>query len=824
MRKTVRILAAVGLFVSSLAIQAQESEIIRVLDVPQTRYQELAEMADFWGVDSKTGAVTMAVDRRQRNAIESLGFKTEIDSKRSADLAYARSFDPEAWQRAGAGGIPGFPCYRTVDETKNDLSAMAAQRPDLARWEPIGESWREANGEPGGDNLYVLILSNQNSPHEQPPFVLMAAQHARELTTAETATRFAEWLFDNYDTNATARWLLDHREIHIVAQQNPDGRREVEGGIGMWRKNSNLDACPGGSWTGVDLNRNSDFFFAGPNGDAAECSQQHRGASRSSEPETQAVQSYLDTVFEVHRLGDPDDLPTSPAPDDAEGLFISLHSYSELILFPWEGAGSGSSNNAPNHNQLAWLGRKFGYFTGYQVGRDILYPAGGTMTDYAHGKFGVAAYTYEIGTSFQQSCSSFEQDILPDLMNSLIYAAKSASRPYLAPSGPDTLQAQAIWNSQAGLLRLTGTADGERFARGGAAEAPAEDPVFNIAEIRASFDLPPDQATSTFTINPESGAPVSAFETSIDPAQAIDLPRLLFFQATDTQGNVGVPEAVWIAEQRAAVTPSSLSASLAQGESLQRQVTISNVGSEDLNWSIDADLPAALRDGHDPALDETLDLSDFVLPGGGTAGDTVDGGIESRGEVVGFSFEGTASGLTGNNTYASDMAMTVTAPDDSSYTVGGFQSGNPEWDFQGSSSEDDGTYSSTHIDPEIFGAGGTDDEGAWQFDFEHTYDDTMEWTDVSVTLHKQEPPECVDPAGVAWLTLDQGGGTIAPGNENDVDITIDASNLAQGQHQALLCITTDDPVAELVVVDVSVEVTEDLQRVFEDRFEGTAAR
>ena len=595
----------------------------------------------------------------------------------------------------------------------------------------------------------------------------------------------------------------------------------------MWRKNSNLDhsnICGTGSdfqgyGPGVDLNRNSAYHFGGDSTSPNECHPTFPGPDAASEPETQAVQAYLDQVFERHRPGDPNDMPTTPVPDDADGLFISLHSFSELVLFPWEGGGSGSSNNAPNHDQLAWLGRRFGYFTGYEVGRDILYSAGGTMTDFAHGEFGVAAFTYEIGTEFQQSCTYFEQNMERDLLDALVYAAKAAARPYQAPSGPDVVEEQAVWNAQAGTLTLNGMADGSRFARGGVTEAPADDPVHDLAEIRASIGVPPSQAASTFDIAPDSTDPVSGFAGEFTPPQPIELPALVFFQASDTQGNVGVPEAVWLVEQRAAVSPSSLGATIEQGQSEQLDLTIGNVGSEPLTWSIDADLPAGTRGGHDPSLDETLDLDDFVLPGNGTASQSFDGGIASRGQAVGFTFEGDVAGISGTSTYASDMIMTVTSPDGASYTVGGFQTDNPDWNFQGSGSDDDGSYTSTHVGEDIFGTGGVADAGAWQLDFEHSYNDAMDWSDVSITLHKQQPPECVDPSGVTWITVAQASGTLSPGDDQQVGITLDAASLQPGQHQALLCIVTDDPIAELVVVDVTVEVTGVEQRVFRDRFE-----
>jgi len=810
--------AATGLLALFVAGNVTADEVVRIADVPRERYQELHDMGDFWSVDSKTGEVIMLVDERQREAIEALGYPIRLDDERMRSLDYARSIDAEAWRQSGLRGIPGFPCYRTVNETKADLSAMASARPDLARWESIGDSWLEANGQPGGDDLYALALGNQNSPHDQAPFVLMAAQHARELTTAETATRFAEWLFDNYDTDPTARWLLDHREIHIIAQQNPDGRREVEDGTGMWRKNSNLDACPASSWTGVDLNRNSDYFW-GDFSQGSTCEQTYRGTGESSEPETAAVQQYMNQVFERHRPGSPDNVPTEPAPDDADGLFISLHSFSELILFPWEGSGAGTANEAPNHDQLAWLGRKFGFFTGYEVGRDILYSAGGTMTDYAHGEFGVAAYTYEIGTTFQQACNDFENDIWGDMLDALTYAAKSAARPYQAPSGPDVLDPRAVYNSQTSELQVTGVVDGSRYDRNGVSEGPANDPVFDIADIRASFDLPPDQAASSYAIAPASNEPVTAFDALLEPQQTIDLPRLLFFQATDSEGNVGVPEAVWIFEQRAAVTPSAMSTTLMEGATGQESLTIANIGSESLNWSVEADLAAVVVQGtHDPLLDETLQLPDFSLPGAGSASAIADAGIDSRGRVVGFSFEGTVSNL-GSNAWASDTAMTITAPNSESFTVGGYQTSNPDWDFQGSGSDTPGTYTSTHIGTNVFGDEGAFDEGQWTFDFQDTWEGGMDWADVTVTLHKQEPPACMDPAGVPWLSLSANNGSLAPGEELGIDVTIDAAGLVEGEYQALLCVSTDDPSAELIQVDVALQVVSGDPEIFDDRFE-----
>jgi hypothetical protein len=526
--------------------QAADSEVIRVHEVPRSELNRLRYLGDFWGLNWREDYVNLYVTPRGRDAVEALGYRVETDRDKQAELDRFRSLDRDEWQASGEGGITGFPCYRTVDETYADLAALASDHPTLARLEDIGDSWRKANAQPGGDDIFSLVIANQSSPHPQAPLVVMAAQHARELVTAETAMRFAEWLVDGYETDATARWLLDHREIHIIAIQNPDGRRQVEVGVSLWRKNANITFCPTGDlssdWPGIDLNRNSAGEFHGDFSSSLACNQTFRGPSPSSEPETIAIESYLVSVFNDYRENMNDVIP-----DTAEGLFHSIHSAGDQILFPWEGSGFGVSNNAPNHDQLTWLGRKLGFYTDFQVGRQILGPAGGTTVDFAHGELGIAAYTYEIGTTFFQSCSSFEGAIWPRVRDSLIYSAKAAARPYAAPAGPEVTALSAFYDESTGQLLVEGLGDDTRFDRNGASEAPFNDPIGPIASVIASLDVPPALAQDTFTLTLDGNGTVTGF-AGIAAVGALDLgtPRLLFAQATDSDGQTGVPSATWI--------------------------------------------------------------------------------------------------------------------------------------------------------------------------------------------------------------------------------------------------------------------------------------
>ncbi|NIV31745.1 MAG: peptidase M14, partial [Anaerolineae bacterium] len=180
-------------------------------------------------------------------------------------------------------GIPGYPCYRTVEETHADLSTLAADHPDLASWLDVGDSWEKVTGALPGYDLHALVLTNRAVPGPKPKFLLMAAIHARELATAELAARFAEGLVADYGTDPDVTWLLDYFELHVLPMTNPDGRKQAESGE-YWRKNTDDDdGCAIFPYYGTDLNRNSSFHWGGAS--TSPCYETYQGPSAASEPE-----------------------------------------------------------------------------------------------------------------------------------------------------------------------------------------------------------------------------------------------------------------------------------------------------------------------------------------------------------------------------------------------------------------------------------------------------------------------------------------------------------------------------------------------------------
>jgi hypothetical protein len=69
------------------------------------------------------------------------------------------------------------------------------------------------------------------------------------------------------------------------------------------------------------------------------------------------------------------------------------------------------------------------------------------------------------------------------------------------------------------------------------------------------------------------------------------------------------------------------------------------------------------------------------------------------------------------------------------------------------------------------------------------------------------PTACDAPTDVPWLAVAPDSGTTAPGGTSEVTVTFDATGLAAGGYEAVLCVESDDPATPLVEVPVSLTVT-----------------
>ena len=481
--------------------------------------------------------VLVAATDSEIRAIQSMGFLTALDEEQTANL---HKLD----QLAGHQGLQTLPspynCYRTVEELYDYGAALASAYPNLAEWIDVGDSWEKSVGQSDGYDMFVLRLTNETITGDKPKLFITASIHAREYTPAELAARFAGYLIENYETDADVHWLLDYHEIHIMFTANPDGRKEAEGGA-EWRKNTNENYCGATSPNrGADLNRNFEFKWNCCGGSSgSQCAETYRGPSAASEPETQAIQNYMTAIFPDQR-GDPLNMP---AAKDATGIYIDLHSYSRLVLWSW----GFSSTLAPNGIDLRTLGRKFAFFNNYSPSPSwSLYITDGSTEDFAYGRLGVAGYCFELGDQFFESCTTFENNILPGNLPALIYAAKAARTPYMTPAGPDSINLALSQNTviPGAIVTLTGQINDTRYKSGsGEAAQP-------IAQAQYSVDVPYwDPAYAPVELLPADGVFNAVSEdvtVTIDTTGWLPGRHILFVRGKDNANNWGAVSAVFL--------------------------------------------------------------------------------------------------------------------------------------------------------------------------------------------------------------------------------------------------------------------------------------
>jgi carboxypeptidase T len=498
------------------------------------------------------GFLVMELEGDEIAALQRFGFRfepaTEFIARRDEFLRQieaanaARKARNPAAANVGIESIPGFTCYETVEETFAAAQAFATSFPQLATWSDVGDSWEKSKGL-GGYDMKVLKLTNSAVPGPKPILFITSAIHAREYATAPLVLEFARWLVNGYGTNADATWIMDHHEVHLMLQANPDGRKKAEAGL-SWRKNTNTAYCGATSnKRGADLNRNFTFDWNSTNGQGSSgnpCNETYRGPSAASEPEVQAIQNYERGVYPDQR----GPAMSDPAPATLMGLNLDIHSYSELVLWPW----GETTTPAPNGTALQTLGRRFAFYNNYTPMQSIgLYPTDGTSDGVSYGELGVPAFTFEIGTSFFQSCTDYNNTIKPANLPALIYAAKVVRAPYLIPAGPDVTGLALVNDGvTAGTpVTLNASVTDTRFNQSNGTE-----PTQAIASAEAYIDVPPWAAGAVaIPLGAVDGAfntPTEAVTGSLPTSGLANGKHLVFVRGSDASGQFGPVSALFL--------------------------------------------------------------------------------------------------------------------------------------------------------------------------------------------------------------------------------------------------------------------------------------
>jgi murein tripeptide amidase MpaA len=226
--------------------------------------------------------------------------------------------------------------YRTVAQLNDVVAQLATAAPDLCTVIALPQTSIQ-----GSAVSALRIAAPGPVPvDDRPGVLLIAGTHARELMNPDLLVELAVDLVAAHRTGADIvlgrrTWpaaqvgsMLAAATLYLLPCVNPDGRTYVMTVDDMWRKNRRDNA--GTSCDGVDLNRNADILWGVTEGQTscAPCTDIYCGTAAFSEPENRNVKHLLDS----HRIDH----------------FVDVHSFSELVIYPWGHAVNQTTDPAQN--------------------------------------------------------------------------------------------------------------------------------------------------------------------------------------------------------------------------------------------------------------------------------------------------------------------------------------------------------------------------------------------------------------------------------------------------------------------------------------------
>ncbi|KAH8372967.1 hypothetical protein KR009_009165, partial [Drosophila setifemur] len=249
------------------------------------------------------------------------------------------------------------------------LDKMAAKYPDKLTVLDMGTSTQ------GNPIKGVKLTSN---PTNKAVFI-ESGIHAREWIAPATATYIINELLTSQDPQVQK--LAKENNWIVFPCVNPDGYKYTFEHDRMWRKNRQLF----GTCRGVDLNRNYPDHWNTTGSSSDPTRYDFAGPSAGSELETQRLMQFIRENVGKEQIK----------------TYIALHSYSQMLMFPY----GYTKERVSNYADLQEFGQKAAAAIKAESGRDYvsgnlyetIYPSSGGSMDWAQSEAGIPiAYTFEL--------------------------------------------------------------------------------------------------------------------------------------------------------------------------------------------------------------------------------------------------------------------------------------------------------------------------------------------------------------------------------------------------------------------------------------------
>ncbi|NXB80263.1 CBPB2 Carboxypeptidase, partial [Donacobius atricapilla] len=218
--------------------------------------------------------------------------------------------------------------YHSMKEIYRWMEEVVEVHSDLLQKIYIGSSYEKRP-------LYVLKIS-KSKENSKNAIWIDCGIHAREWISPAFCLWFIGHAIHVRERDRTMINLLEHFDFYVMPVINVDGYEYTwsHPTNRLWRKSRS--SYSNSKCIGTDMNRNFDAHWCGPGASHSECQETYCGPYPESEPEVKAVARFV----RDHK--------------DTIKAYITMHSYSQLVLFPY----SYTRNKSKDHEELESLAQK----------------------------------------------------------------------------------------------------------------------------------------------------------------------------------------------------------------------------------------------------------------------------------------------------------------------------------------------------------------------------------------------------------------------------------------------------------------------------------